>query len=535
MNSFEIRDTLTQLDTILTEASRGLLYRKPGDTFIQGDPKNPSAKMVFRTVTYFPSQPGEYKDSIALSKAIEKAEINFPGLQYSNKATGSSKGFAILTLDGPLAGQETFVCRFFQKIMPDMTGKWKNDELPGGWQLAKSTSLKASYGLKPADLLSTNVMFNNPIAILNELSNKPKVAALIPGMEQLLANQLPVFNGQKDMLSAIQDDLGEIMAPIALAKGLITDNGAQAARDALLDGADWSGCQISFPAGKNNGLVDSYVYVNGIEVGISSKGDKGATASIKNVADGIDIARKDNTPEHKKALTNFSKQIAVVDKIKNTPALDFPIVYAVEHEIISSRVGEKIKELISLGAKTLNKIKLTAGDRNVLEYYASMINAKTNLPNYCIGYHILSAVAREVSEDINGDPKFGKACLYFVNVNPIMQIYMKAAVSGEDVKVTGFKSLYPPNFQGTILVDSSKNFTATGVGGKLNFAYSPDKNAATNKADASANAVANKLAAADTITAQKIDKLKKGMSSLRPPGTKTTSREKKASAPRQRR
>ena len=34
-----------------------------------------------------------------------------------------------------------------------------------------------------------------------------------------------------------------------------------------------------------------------------------------------------------------------------------------------------------------------------------MINAKTNLPNYCIGYHILSAVAREVAEDINGDPK----------------------------------------------------------------------------------------------------------------------------------
>ena len=83
----------------------------------------------------------------------------------------------------------------------------------------------------------------------------------------------------------------------------------------------------------------------------------------------------------------------------------------------------------------------------------------------------MAQVAKDVCDVVNGDPKFGKACLEFLNSSPIIQLYMHTKVQGNDVKVIKFDALYPPNFNGTVRLDAGKTFSAVGMSGKFSFAY----------------------------------------------------------------
>jgi len=42
---------------------------------------------------------------------------------------------------------------------------------------------------------------------------------------------------------------------------------------------------------------------------------------------------------------------------------------------------------------------------------------------------------------------------------------------GEDAVLKGFKAVYPPNFEGKILVDGGKNYYSSRVQGKLAFSF----------------------------------------------------------------
>ena len=42
--------------------------------------------------------------------------------------------------------------------------------------------------------------------------------------------------------------------------------------------------------------------------------------------------------------------------------------------------------------------------------------------------------------------------------NPIVQLYCKMGKQGDDARVTGWEAVYPPNFQGTVEIDGSKNY-----------------------------------------------------------------------------
>ena len=58
-------------------------------------------------------------------------------------------------------------------------------------------------------------------------------------------------------------------------------------------------------------------------------------------------------------------------------------------------------------------------------------------------------------------------------------------VSGKDsVKVTGFTSKYPPNFTGTVGLDASKVYSATGTNGRVSFSYNGGADEAPAKAPA---------------------------------------------------
>lgn len=468
-----MRDILDKLDNVLMEKARGLLYRDKGDQFFQGSKENPTAEMVFDKVEYFPGQPGSYADYEEMANVGKELFKTYQQINWVNKPTSASRAFAILTFDGPNKGKKTYFGKFFGEIKSDMSGAWKNNELPGGWQLDKAASLKGSYyRLKPADLYPPDSEFASPSAILAELkanpTNNPAVPKILPGMQQLVKGSFPIFNNVGDMASAIRDDLGETIGPIALVQGMINTSGAEAARIDLLgpDGT-YAGSAIKFPASKINGLVDSYLlHPTGVEIGISSKGEKGATASVKNIADGIKMAReKDLTT----LLDTYQDQVQIIEKVGKLGSVEFPLVMGAEQRLITNNQARLIVQLIKQGATDLDAVDMDAADRQILQGLMDQYRPKPN-PRYNTGYHILSSLSRQVVTNINKDPLFGEACLKFLNVSPIIQLHMNAR-GKDDLEVTGFQSKYPPNFKGTVGLDASKVYSATGTNGRVTFSY----------------------------------------------------------------
>jgi hypothetical protein len=453
----------------LNEAARGLLFRDPGDEFFQGDIKNPTAVMKFNSVEYFPSQPGAYDSYEEMAADGQELYKKYPSIVWVNKPTSRTKSFAILSFDLEDGGQAHYG-KFFGEIRADMSGAWKNNELPGDWKLKKSSSLKGSYHkLKPNDLFAPGSSFSDPNEILSAISNNPKAQDLVPGMEQLISGKLPTFKGLKDMESAIRDDLGEVISPMALVLGLLKDSSATEASDDILGkGKTWSGSEIIFPAGKNNGLVDSFVRTpEGIEVGISSKGNRGATASIKNVSDGVSTAREKGMQD---LLNKYRKQVELIDDIARLSSIDFPLVYGEKLGYTTSEQNNLIKSFIKNSQKALDPKQISSKDMQVFNELMSGM-AASDKPNYSVGYHILAGLAKKVVEDINHDTKLSEACLKFLNVTPIMQLYLKTSIKGDDVVVTGITTTYPPHFSGRVKLDYSKVYYSTGTNGRVTFAY----------------------------------------------------------------
>jgi hypothetical protein len=351
-----------------------------------------------------------------------------------------------------------------------MAGFWKNSQLPGGWQLNKSVSLKgAYYKLKPADLFPANSTFASPADAVASIGSRsgttPDQLATIekirPGMDQLLTGALPKFENVGEMATAVRDDLGETIGPIALIQGMNMGAGAEAARkDILGPTGTFSGSAINFPADKNNGLVDSYLlHPSGVEIGISSKGEKGASASVKNISDGVNVARQKGL---NKLLKTYAAQVQIIEEIGKLSGVDFPIVYGIRQGIIDQATGQEIKQLIKTNSTSNNP---------AIQNLMADIKAKTENPRYNVGYHALAALARRVSKTVNADPKFGEACLKFLNSSPIIQLHLNGSEKADSYVVTSFTSKYPPDFRGTVGLDATKVYSATGIIGRVSFSY----------------------------------------------------------------
>ena len=506
-----MRDLLEKLDTILTEKARGLLYRDKGDRFFQGSLENPTAELVFDRVDYFPSQPGAYSSYEEMADAGKDLFRQYPQITWVNKPTVNSKAFAILTFDGPGTGEKSHFGKFFGEIKGDMSGMWANNELPGGWQLNKQTSLKGSYyKLKPSDLFEPDSTFDSPKECVDAIKanpkNNPAVPKIVPGMDELLTGKLPTFENIGEMNTAVRDDLGETIGPIALIQGMINTQGAEAARvDLLGANGSYAGSSIYFPASKINGLVDSYITTpGGVEIGISSKGESGAKASVKNIADGIKTARERNMTE---LLDQYAEQVEIIEKVGQLSSIQFPLVFGIEQGLITDDQSYIIMDLIKKNVKSIDRIPMSDEDRDVLTGFMSRVKPKFDNPRYNVGYHILSVLAKDVSVAINSDPVFGEACLKFLNTSPIIQLHMN--VSGKDtLKITGFTSKYPPNFKGTVGLDSSKVYSATGTNGRVSFSYNGGGDEDTDVAEPGAEPTPGDLGAKSDEFTQKRSSVK---------------------------
>ena len=445
----------------LTESSRGLLFRKAGDPFI--NVQNPKDTITFDKAELFPPR-GKYPDYDTFVQAVDDVEARYKKITWTNKSNAGTLAFGIVTMKNK-TGKPLYYGRFFREILPDMAGLWKNDQIPG-YSLAIKSSTKSRSGLKPTDILPAGSQFKNATDIVNAAAGSGKLdQALINGLSMVPKGQLPVFAVQKELNEAIRDDLGEVISAMALWQGMIGGQ-AEDARKFLLKNQPWNTCSINFTDQKNSGLIDSILRPQrGVAVGISSKGDVGAKASVTNIWSGIDLLRKSGQEQ---VVNKHAEAVEILEIIKTYSARVGPVVLGTKFGLCTMADGELIEQAIATGMQTYPTRSPKWKNIGVL---MSKLQPRDIKSNYNIGYHALAGLAKLVADKVNADPKFSAACLEFLNSSPLIQIHTHTAVTKEGVKVTGFDSIWPPQFKGKIMLMSGKSYYATGVINKFAFGF----------------------------------------------------------------
>jgi len=434
---------------VLTEA-RGIYARQPGDVWVNAA----GEKAQFQHASMHPGN-GAFPDIAARNQAIAEIERqNGARIVWVNRDAPKYLAFGVAVLT---CGDGTNILwgKYFLAAPKNLFGAWDNKETPGGWALGIKGSVKSRSGMQPQDLIKTAQPFPNIGSIIGAVSRNTTDSEIVKGLTDLGHGHLPTFKGLASQAEAVRDHLGEIMQPIALMAGRLGGD-AEDARKVL--GVSWKSCNVFWPQSKTHNLVDSvFVSPNGIEMGISSKGDRGAKASAANIWSGIALANET-------LKTKNHRVIAVLDIIQAQKAVDAPFALAEMYDMANIDLFNEIRAKIA--SQTKDESDLSRSARDLLIGY----KGRTALSTYRIGYALLGALAKKVCDRINADREFGMGCVDFLNQTNILQIYTVTKVVGDDVEVVNFKTVFPPTFAGRVILVPDR-YHSWGIDGKLSFAY----------------------------------------------------------------
>ena len=440
--------------------SKGIMGRVMGDTFLKGDDK-----LEFQQVDLYPLEEMQFENAESRDVYIQQLEQeNNIQIEWTNTPNNGSLAFGLATLTDPMLDDKiTYWGRYFKQKTADMMGKWGNSQVPIGWKLQTAGAMKLDIGIDPQHLIKTDDPFNGVIEVIQAVKTNSAGTelsdSLVAALETIHTQQHPEFTGQISNLPALRDYFGEIMGPVALMSEMVGGQ-ADAARDDLLSGQPWASCSIFWPMAMNAPLVDSYFTApDGTRVGISSKGGKGAKASVKNIYDAIAKA-----PDEMKA--QYQPTVNIVNIVQSNSAKDGPFRLAELYQQLPQGLEQEVNGYIKEGKKDYAGISPAATE---LFNYGT---PRQDVPGFNVGYALLALLAKKVTRVINeSGPEFGQGCVAFLNQSSIVQLYCKMGKNGQDARVTGWEAVYPPNFQGTVEIDGSKNYYSSRIGGKFAFGF----------------------------------------------------------------
>ena len=455
----------SKVKTIINEA-RGLYGRNAGDKF-----KKDNVEIEFQSVINYPER-GKFEDDEKRDEQIEKIKQQTGSdIEWVNLSNKGTLAFAIATLTNTETGQNVVWGRYFREITPQMLGKWSNKEVPMGWKLQHNTALKMEAGLDPQHLIATGKWISGTKEVISLIEqnggDNPVVPKLVNALEELSNGTMPMFNDERTQLPAIRDYFGEIMGPVAFRGGLDSNGQSETARNELLDGASWNECQIRWPQEMNYALVDSiFKGPNGAEVGISSKGGPGggASAGISNIAKAMERANDELLQSHKKA-------VEIIKIINDNTALNGPFRLAEYFGFLPKGLEEEIKSYTNEVKKDFKGI--SKGAQELISGTYGELRNPEEVAGFNTGFALMSKLAVKICKHINNNvPEFSTGCLAFLNQSAIIQLYLKMGVKGQDTFVSEWRSVYPPQFGGRILLDSGKTYYSSRIGSKFTFKFS---------------------------------------------------------------
>lgn len=445
--------------------AKGLFGRIEGDPFVHTDGR----EVTFQRIDFYPDpDQAQFESPEQRDEAIKNYEKELNAkIDWTNNPNNASLAFAVAVLNDRDGGLVLWG-RYLQKTKHNMLGSWSNTDVPTGWKLATKGAKKMQAGYDPQNLIKTEQSFTSTAQVIDLVGkNAPKeVAPIFTDVLYGLATGQPrtTFPGMADQMEAIRDYFGEIMQPIALEGGLIKGQ-AEEARRILAGGADWSKCKMMWPMSMNAALCDSFMIApNGQEIGISSKGGAGAKASAKNLYDAYKKAEQEGNTE---LIESAKYAITIVKVIAENSAKDGPIELGKLLKIpgVDDQLSAEITNYIQNGKTDFEGVS-NAG-MNLL----SQFKVNDNVVGFNTGFALMAAVAKTVAKEVNKNPEFTKGALALLNQSSIIQIYTTMAKKGEDAVLKDFRAVYPPNFEGTIVLDAGKSYYSSRLSSKMSFGF----------------------------------------------------------------
>jgi hypothetical protein len=291
-----------------------------------------------------------------------------------------------------------------------------------------------------------------------------------------------VFEQGAAIKNALQDDFGEILAPVAIISGHSIVNGpVQQAINDIYKGGDLKGATIMFPPEQNNPLIDSFIIKDGIQMGVSHKGKQGAKASITNIWKAKEDAAQNKTGQA--YIKKFKEAVAILDICKQQGQAEQPITLAERYSLISDVESKTLRKLMeepmsdSLrldgNPQSPNAVVKTATAQDLAKV-PKALRRIFNMGGYKRGSYVsflcLARVAALVAEHVNSDPKinFGEAIRSFLNSSAMVQAKTIMSAKGQDAIVKSINVVYPPNFQEKAKMEAN-SYYGTGIKSKFSF------------------------------------------------------------------
>ena len=169
-------------------------------------------------------------------------------------------------------------------------------------------------------------------------------------------------------------------------------------------------------------------------------------------------------------LKKYKFTVDVLSTLNDNDYVEGPIVVAEKLKVINSKTAGLVRSLWNPKSeeKDINKFP---GLKKIYNVYTFDKGPQDR--RFRLRFAILANLSKAVAEKVNATKGFGEGALNFLNQSQIIQAYTQTKKSEQDVVVTEIKTIYPPNFQGTLILNGGKNYYSTNAVGKIAFDFKP--------------------------------------------------------------
>jgi len=458
--------------------SVGFPNRKQGDEFY--NPKDDNDTATFIELIAYPDGTTKFETPELRDQTLKSFSDQVKGNVFVlNKPNAGLLGLYIVHMVDS-KGQDDYYVKYVRSTA-DLAGILTqipvNIKAPGhgGYRFGSKSARKEAYAIKPSNIFTSEGPY--------EPAQIPGYVQAAQGMPEDLKAQMvgylsALVKGNKDFL--IQDGdkyrtvhenyTGEFAAPIAIVTAQVNEQAIrQKAEQTLLGGERFANCKVVFPLSATEKLVDSkLVAPNGRTVNVSSKAKSGggAAASMEGLMDTINLKRDD--PDFKPVLEQFGPELRMMETVVKNNAVDGFLQLAREQKLIDQQDEQAIRAGIAR-AKEGQKSTLEQLTSR-LQNYVGNYGADTDNPRYNVVYHATAALSRVLGAKL-GEMDVTGAVKAILNYSTFVQIYAGTQKLGNDIKMNSFKMVWPPEYDGTVYIDTAKNFTGTEIRGKISFKF----------------------------------------------------------------
>jgi len=453
-------------ETVLVEAV-GISGRNPGDVF--QNLQNSNDQISFELFKPYPLKKAQFDSVEEMEKIMLSIQKKIPDIIFVNQPNKSQLAFGLAVFKSATK-RKAFIkyARDVQQV--NNPGWWANDEIPG-YKAFFKTAKKSQTGFGPAQVFGTGTSKKTALSSEQVVQQVDKVLGpeISQPIKEMVTNKtLPTFEGQAENETSIRDNLGEIFAPVALVSDTNGVTGPYKTAEKYL-GVSFAQCKIFYPTQQANPLNDSYLIApNGKEIGISSKGKRGANASIFNLAKNIkEITAKD---PRNPLLKKHKFTVDVLNFLDDENAVAGPIGLAEKLKLINATTAAQVKSLWAPKSEE-NDIRKFPGLKKLYKLFSFDKGPEDR--KFRLRFAILANLAKAVAQKVNNTKGFGEGALAFLNQSQIIQAYTQTTIVDNNVTVNEIKTIYPPNFQGILILNGGKNYYSTNNVGKIAFDFKP--------------------------------------------------------------